>query len=267
MRSWHVHRDDSSHGPFDDDTLRALAANGQLAPTDLVSHDNGAHWHPAAQIPGLFSAPESAIQLPGMQPGSAGGGPHPMQPQGGPDTASPVPIVPVQSQPLMAVPVQPLQASHAHEGDEHAAAHGHAAQGQMMQGQMMQGPAAQHPMQGQAMYGHPTHGQPMQGQGMPAMHAHPGAAPPMQGHPGAYPTGAMHAVPPHGQGAAYGQPVASGPHGTFHPSPGHVHHAPPPGPYEERRETDRGKTNPFVWAVVFGIVLLLLIFLYGWWQQ
>jgi hypothetical protein len=272
MRSWHVYRDDTPHGPFDDDTLHALAANGQLAPTDLLTHDGGAHWQPAAQSPGLFSAPESAAQLPGMQPRTPQGSAQPMERQqgdSGHDAASPVPVVPIQAPPVTAVQVQPLQDPHGQGGDQRStphAMHGHAAQGQMMRG-----PATQQPMPGQAMYGHSVHGPApgtaMQAQRMAAPHGHPDAKGTMQGHPGAYPAAPMYAGQPHGHGVAYGQPVASGRHGTYHPSSGHVHHTPPPGPYEEQRETDGPRKNLFVWTVVIAVFLLLVLFLYGWSQQ
>ncbi|HYE59082.1 MAG TPA: DUF4339 domain-containing protein [Rhodothermales bacterium] len=60
MRTWYCHRGGLSYGPFDDNTLILLARGGQLAPSDWVTLDGGAHWVAAAQVPGLFPAPTPA---------------------------------------------------------------------------------------------------------------------------------------------------------------------------------------------------------------
>lgn len=60
--TWFVGRAGERSGPFTTQSLRDMAADGRLAPTDLVWQEGMANWVPAASIRGLF-APHS----PGMQ--------------------------------------------------------------------------------------------------------------------------------------------------------------------------------------------------------
>jgi len=53
--AWFVGRGGERSGPFSADILRAMAAGGRLAPTDLVWREGMPAWAPATSIPGLFT--------------------------------------------------------------------------------------------------------------------------------------------------------------------------------------------------------------------
>lgn len=79
MAQWHVSRDGQQHGPYDDATLKQLAGQGRLAPTDHIWREGMADWVPASKLKGLFSdqpataAPAAAApspQRPATRPAS-----------------------------------------------------------------------------------------------------------------------------------------------------------------------------------------------------
>ncbi len=59
MAQWYVSRDGQQHGPYDDKTLRDLAAQGRLVPTDYVWREGMGDWAPASKLKGLFPDQES----------------------------------------------------------------------------------------------------------------------------------------------------------------------------------------------------------------
>jgi len=61
VAQWIVKRGDRTLGPFDDKTLRKLASDGRLKPTDLISRGAGSNWVPAAKAKGLFQAVEGGL--------------------------------------------------------------------------------------------------------------------------------------------------------------------------------------------------------------
>jgi hypothetical protein len=61
MFEWHYTKDKQPHGPVNSTQLKALAASGQLLPTDLVWKDGMTQWVPAATLKSMFdSAPTTA---------------------------------------------------------------------------------------------------------------------------------------------------------------------------------------------------------------
>ena len=53
---YHVGRNGQQTGPFSIDQLKAMAANGDLLPTDLVWKEGMAGWEPASTLPGVFES-------------------------------------------------------------------------------------------------------------------------------------------------------------------------------------------------------------------
>lgn len=58
--TWFVGRAGERSGPFTTQSLRDMAADGRLAPTDLVWREGMSAWAPAASVPGLFASSRSA---------------------------------------------------------------------------------------------------------------------------------------------------------------------------------------------------------------
>jgi hypothetical protein len=52
--SWHYARSGQQHGPVADETFRAMAARGEILPSDLVWRAGMAQWAYASSIDGLF---------------------------------------------------------------------------------------------------------------------------------------------------------------------------------------------------------------------
>lgn len=52
---WYIYRDRTQHGPYCEDELHELIANGLLKPTDLVWKHAFEAWTTAGDVPGLFS--------------------------------------------------------------------------------------------------------------------------------------------------------------------------------------------------------------------
>ncbi len=68
---YHVGRNGKQTGPFPLEQLKAMAASGELLPTDLVWTEGMANWEPASTIPGLFQAAAPAVApVTVMPPGS-----------------------------------------------------------------------------------------------------------------------------------------------------------------------------------------------------
>jgi hypothetical protein len=65
---YHVGRNGQQTGPFSIEQLKAMAANGELQPTDLVWKEGMAGWEPASTLPGVFSTAPSAIDVPQTNP-------------------------------------------------------------------------------------------------------------------------------------------------------------------------------------------------------
>lgn len=59
---WHYSRNGQVAGPVADSALRAMAARGQLYPSDLVWHEDLPNWVKAGSIDGLFAAAPPARQ-------------------------------------------------------------------------------------------------------------------------------------------------------------------------------------------------------------
>lgn len=55
MAQWFYSSGETQAGPVDSAGLKALVANGQLQPTDLLWRDGMPDWVPASKVPGLFS--------------------------------------------------------------------------------------------------------------------------------------------------------------------------------------------------------------------
>ncbi len=53
---YHVGRNGQQTGPFSFEQLKAMAANGELLPTDLVWKEGMAGWEPASTLPGVFES-------------------------------------------------------------------------------------------------------------------------------------------------------------------------------------------------------------------
>ena len=53
---WYIGRNGERLGPFDEPTLRAMAAHGEIGPQDLVWRAGEADWREAASVPGLLAA-------------------------------------------------------------------------------------------------------------------------------------------------------------------------------------------------------------------
>src|SRR3954470_23148168 len=64
---YHVGRNGQQTGPFSLEQLKAMAANGQLLPTDLVWKEGMAGWEPASTLPGVFDAGAVTV-TPAYQP-------------------------------------------------------------------------------------------------------------------------------------------------------------------------------------------------------
>jgi hypothetical protein len=61
MSLWYYAKHNQQLGPIQFTALRQLAAEGVLAPDDLVWHDNLPNWQPAGEIDGLFPAASAPI--------------------------------------------------------------------------------------------------------------------------------------------------------------------------------------------------------------
>ncbi|MBA4066040.1 MAG: hypothetical protein C0501_20435 [Isosphaera sp.] len=66
-RMWYYARNGAQTGPLSFDALKAAAAAGQLAPTDLVWQEGTADWVKARTVPGLFVGPPP-VPKPGPEP-------------------------------------------------------------------------------------------------------------------------------------------------------------------------------------------------------
>jgi hypothetical protein len=53
---WYIGRNGARQGPFDEPTLRAMAARGEIEPHDLVWRAGDADWREAVSVPGLLAA-------------------------------------------------------------------------------------------------------------------------------------------------------------------------------------------------------------------
>jgi len=60
MAEWEYRKDGAEFGPVTGKRLIALAAQGQLKPTDLVWRAGLSEWVPASRVNGLFAAPPKA---------------------------------------------------------------------------------------------------------------------------------------------------------------------------------------------------------------
>jgi hypothetical protein len=56
---YHVGRNGQQTGPFSIEQLKAMAASGQLSPTDLVWKEGMAGWEPASTLTGVFESSSS----------------------------------------------------------------------------------------------------------------------------------------------------------------------------------------------------------------
>ncbi len=56
---WYIYRDKTQYGPYSEDDLHKLIANGFLKPNDLVWQHAFGEWITAGDVPGLFSQPPS----------------------------------------------------------------------------------------------------------------------------------------------------------------------------------------------------------------
>ena len=72
MSQFHINRDGTSFGPYEEAEARALFAQGNIAATDLVWRDGMASWLPASQVFGapLTPAMATAPPLTGTPPAS-----------------------------------------------------------------------------------------------------------------------------------------------------------------------------------------------------
>ncbi len=61
---WHYAQDGARHGPVSTDELRRLAAEGALAPTDLIWKAGMQEWTPASRARGLFTGDTVPPELP-----------------------------------------------------------------------------------------------------------------------------------------------------------------------------------------------------------
>lgn len=78
---WHYSRNGQVAGPVADSALRAMAARGQLHPSDLVWHEDLPNWVKAGSIEGLFASAAAARQV--AQPSPLAYAPQPVQRGGG----------------------------------------------------------------------------------------------------------------------------------------------------------------------------------------
>ncbi len=66
MAKWHMTRDRTAQfGPYEDEQLRQLVAEGRIVATDLLWQEGTPEWVPAAAVPGLISRTSG---LPGAPP-------------------------------------------------------------------------------------------------------------------------------------------------------------------------------------------------------
>jgi hypothetical protein len=79
---WYVARDGKTYGPFTPEEMSAGARDGELRRDDLVWRKGMPYWQPAADVPGLWPAPPTALlAAPAREPASlaaptAGAGPR-----------------------------------------------------------------------------------------------------------------------------------------------------------------------------------------------
>lgn len=59
---WFYSAGETRHGPIPEERLKAMAAEGELKPSDLVWKDGTPDWVEARTIPGLFSKPTESTQ-------------------------------------------------------------------------------------------------------------------------------------------------------------------------------------------------------------
>jgi hypothetical protein len=57
---YHVGRNGQQTGPFSIEQLKAMAASGELNPTDLVWKEGMSGWEPASTLPGVFTSASSS---------------------------------------------------------------------------------------------------------------------------------------------------------------------------------------------------------------
>lgn len=69
MEDWYYTRDGLQQGPVNLETLRDLAAKGELKPQDMVWNASMTDWVPSSEVDGIFSRPIEAG--PTVAPGSA----------------------------------------------------------------------------------------------------------------------------------------------------------------------------------------------------
>lgn len=64
MPQWYSGRDGQQYGPFDDNQIRSMIAEGRVLPTDLVWHEGLAQWTAASNVRELYpaGAPPQPIQ-------------------------------------------------------------------------------------------------------------------------------------------------------------------------------------------------------------
>lgn len=55
--NWYVGRDGNRSGPFSSAVVRAMAARGEIRPTDMLWKEGMPAWAVASSIPGLFASP------------------------------------------------------------------------------------------------------------------------------------------------------------------------------------------------------------------
>jgi hypothetical protein len=68
---YHVGRNGQQTGPFSIDQLKAMAASGELNPTDLVWKEGMSGWEPASTLPGVFTSTPSSAPMSSMPASSA----------------------------------------------------------------------------------------------------------------------------------------------------------------------------------------------------
>lgn len=106
MALWHVSRDGQQHGPYDDKTLRDLATQGRLVPTDFIWKEGMGDWVPASKLKGLFGDQAAAGASPAVGEKQAG---KPVAASAAPakTNVTPATAAPVTAQPSPRAAAQP----------------------------------------------------------------------------------------------------------------------------------------------------------------
>jgi hypothetical protein len=68
---YHVGRNGQQTGPFSIEQLKAMAAGGELNPTDLVWKEGMSGWEPASTLPGVFTSAATSTPMSSMPVASA----------------------------------------------------------------------------------------------------------------------------------------------------------------------------------------------------